>query len=576
MPNRKISHFLKITGLTVLVCFSILFFSYHLAYAEKVIPGVKVVDIALGNKNQSEVNYILGKRFNERSSQLVKLTTADEDFEFSFEDLGLSYNREKTVASAFKVGRSGNLLEDLKIEFRAWFEGFEIEPILKVEDEKLGGVFLEIAEKLDDLPAEANFKIEGSELKIVEAKSGQVVNQDKLENKILTMLKGFSNTAVEIPLEDIIPEIMATDLETTRPQVEELLSNLVQLTYQSRSWTPTKEEVLSFLKFQKEDSTTSIVVEEDALANYIDGIASQVNREPRGDIFRAEGERVLEFRLATDGLKLDEVKAQKLLAEAILNSATQIELSVEVVQVPQSANEYGIKELLGQGVSNFAGSSQGRINNVKTASAKLQGLLIAPGETFSFNGALGEVTAATGYDTAWIIRQGRTVLGVGGGVCQVSTTVFRAAFNSGLEILQRTAHAYRVHYYEPPLGFDATVYSPSPDLVFKNDTAGHILVWSYVDVPNTILTFNFYGTSDGRSIKMIGPFVSGESPPPAPLYQDDASLAKGVTQQVDFAAWGATAVLKREVYRNGEVLHSNTFTSHYRPWQAVFLVGTRE
>lgn len=280
--------------------------------------------------------------------------------------------------------------------------------------------------------------------------------------------------------------------------------------------------------------------------------------------------------MASDGLKLNEEKTLELLSAAILDSKKEVSLPVEVSQPLRSANDYGIQQLLGRGVSNFAGSSQGRINNIKTASAKLRGILVASGETFSFNKSLGEVSAATGYDVAYIIKEGRTVLGTGGGVCQVSTTVFRAAFNSGLEILERTAHAYRVHYYEPPLGFDATVFDPSPNLVFKNDTGNYILIWSSVDVPNTTLTFSFYGTLDGRSTKMVGPFVSGETPPPAPLYQEDSSLPKGTTQQIDFAAWGASATLKREVYRNGEIIHNDTFTSNYRPWQAVFLVGTKE
>ena len=583
--KSKIAKAIKCFLLVVLVCFSILFFSYHLAYAEKAIPGVKIADVSLGNKNQSEVNYLLGKKFNDRSSQPIKLVAGEKSFEYSFKDLGLGYDPDRTAAAVFKVGRGGNLIKDLETEVRVWFRGIEVEPILKIENEKLDGVLLEVAEELDDPPVEAGFGIKKSasgdssnlkELRIMDAKSGHLVNQEKLEAEILSSLRNFSTAATKIPLEDITPEITAADLETVKPQVEELLANPIQLTYQSQSWIPTKEELLSFLKFQKEDSTTSITVEESEVAKYIKEIANQVNREPRGDIFRAEGERVLEFRMASDGLKLDGEKTLELLSAAILNLKETVSLPVEVSKPLRSANDYGIKELLGQGISNFAGSSQGRINNIKTASAKLRGILIAPGETFSFNGALGEVSTATGYDTAWVIKRGRTVLGVGGGVCQVSTTIFRAAFNSGLEILERTAHAYRVHYYEPPLGFDATVYEPSPDLVFKNDTASYILIWSSVDVPNTTLTFNFYGTSDGRSTKMIGPFVSGESPPPAPLYQEDDSLARGVTQQVDFAAWGANATIKREVYRNGGILHNDTFTSHYRPWQAVFLVGTKD
>lgn len=576
MSKQKILHFLKITALTILVCFSILFFSYHLAYAKKVIPGVKVAGISLGNKSQEEVKTLLEAKFNDRASQPVKLAAADKNFEYTFENLGISYDREKTVAAAFKVGRSGNLFDDLNTEVRSWFEGVGIEPTLRIDSAKLDGVLLAVAEEVDDPPAEAKFRMENEELRIKEEKSGRVVNQEKVKAEIFSALKHFSTVAVEIPLEDVKPEISAADLESVKPQVEKIITTNHKLVYGNQKRTPTKEEVLTFLKFQKEAGEIKIAVSESTLSDYIKKIAAQINREPKGNLFQLEGERVVEFRLASDGLKLDEEKTLEILSDAILNSQETVSLPVEVFKPLRSANDYGIKELLGTGVSNFAGSIQGRINNIKTASAKLRGILVAPGETFSFNKALGEVSASTGYDYAYIIKEGRTVLGTGGGVCQVSTTVFRAAFNSGLEILERTAHAYRVHYYEPPLGFDATVFDPSPDLVFKNDTGNYILIWSTVDVPNTTLIFSFYGTSDGRSTKMIGPFVSGETPPPAPLYQEDPTLPKGTTQQIDFPAWGATAVLQREVYRNGEVLHNDTFTSHYKPWQAVFLVGTRQ
>jgi len=576
MFKQKFFHFLKISGLTVLVCFSVLFFSYHLAYAKKVIPGVKIASISLGNKSQSEVDYLLGKKFADQVSQPVKLTADDKSFEYSFEDLGLDYDLDRTTAAAFEVGRRGHLFKDLQTEAEVWFKGIKIEPTLRVDEEKLDRIILEISEGLDDPPAEAEFRMINDELGIKDAKGGRVLNQEELKGKILASLKNFSNNTIEISFGDVTPEITATDLETVKPPVEDLLANPPRLTYQPRSWTPTPEEILSFLKFKKPNSEVEIGLREDRLKDYVKKIAAQINREPRGDIFRAEGERVIEFRSASNGLKLNQEKTLELLSSALLNSQETMELAVEVSQPLRSANDYGIKELLGRGVSNFTGSSQGRINNIQTAAAKLRGILVAPGETFSFNKALGEVSAATGYDTAWIIKEGRTVLGVGGGVCQISTTVFRAAFNSGLAILARTAHAYRVHYYEPPLGFDATVYEPSPDLVFKNDTPHHILIWPTVDVAGKTLTFGFYGTSDGRSTKMIGPFVSGETPPPEPLYQEDGSLTKGTTKQIDFAAWGAKATIGREVYRNGELLHNDTFYSHYQPWQAVYLVGTSE
>ena len=151
----------------------------------------------------------------------------------------------------------------------------------------------------------------------------------------------------------------------------------------------------------------------------------------------------------------------------------------------------------------------------------------------------------------------------------MSTTLFRAALNAGLPIVERRAHAYRVHYYEEggfKPGLDATIYSPSVDFKFTNNTAQSILIQTKIDIDNLNLTFMLYGTSDGRKAEILNHKVWGESSPPAPLYQDDPTLPKGVVRQVDFSAWGANASFQYKVTRRGEILEDTTFTSNFRPW----------
>ena len=169
-------------------------------------------------------------------------------------------------------------------------------------------------------------------------------------------------------------------------------------------------------------------------------------------------------------------------------------------------------------------------------------------------------------------------MGDGGGVCQVSTTLFRAALAAGLPITERHQHAYRVGYYEEDSGpgIDAAVYSPSVDLKFKNDTGGHILIQSYVDRVNMRITFQLYGTKDGREVNISTPVILSQSPAPEPLYQDDPNLPKGEIKQVDFAAAGANVYFTRSVKKDGKITISDKFVSNYRPWQAVFLRGTKE
>ncbi len=201
---------------------------------------------------------------------------------------------------------------------------------------------------------------------------------------------------------------------------------------------------------------------------------------------------------------------------------------------------------------------------------------MAPGEEFSFNKAVGDISRATGYQQAYIISGGRTVLGDGGGVCQVSTTTFRAAMDAGLPITERKAHAYRVGYYEQDSapGVDATVFSPTADLKFLNDTGNYILIQEMVDTKNLSMKVEIYGTSDGRKSTITKPRISSQLPPPPTLYVDDPTLPAGTLKQVDWSAWGAKVAFDYKVEKNGVVTYEKTFVSSYQPWQAIYMRGT--
>lgn len=324
----------------------------------------------------------------------------------------------------------------------------------------------------------------------------------------------------------------------------------------------------------------------DLVHTALDDLAARIDIPVQEALFKFEHGRVTSFRASHDGRQVqkDEALASFDAAVKALPHAPMYHIVINVpvyavkpVATTEKANSFGIKELIGRGYSEFQGSIPGRIHNVALAAARLNGILIPPGETFSFNATIGDISAATGYQSAYIIKEGRTVLGDGGGVCQVSSTLFRAALAAGLPIAERHAHAYRVHYYEEggfKAGLDATVFSPSVDLKIKNDTNAHILIQTKTDTKNLTLAFELYGTHDGRSSEITNHVVWGESAPPPALYQDDPTLPVGVTKQVDWAAWGAKASFGYRVTRGNEVLQDTKFTSNFRPWQAVYLRGT--
>lgn len=302
-------------------------------------------------------------------------------------------------------------------------------------------------------------------------------------------------------------------------------------------------------------------------------------------LFQFSGGRVAAFKPSHDGRRVNIEDTKQTFKNSLSSipsltkSTVDVPVRVDVIKPTietQQTNILGVKELVGRGYSEFAHSIPGRIHNVILTASKINGVLIKPGETFSFNDTVGDISAETGFAPAYIIKDGRTVLGDGGGVCQVSTTLFRAALAAGLPIIKRQAHAYRVAYYEQAgykAGLDATVFAPSVDFQFKNDTPGYILIQTSVDRRNLTLTIDLYGTSDGRTTQILNHIVGSITPPPPDLYQDDPTLPAGTVKQVDFAAWGAKASFQYKVTRNGEILQDQTFYSNFRPWQAVFLRG---
>lgn len=317
-------------------------------------------------------------------------------------------------------------------------------------------------------------------------------------------------------------------------------------------------------------------------------LIQKYHREAQDALFTFDNGRVTTFRLSSDGQDVDIDSLDKqiqdkipyiLLTERKENFTIPLPLkTIRPRNTIADANDLGIKELIGSGTSLFQHSAESRIFNITHATSKINGLLVAPGEIFSFDKALGDISQETGFRQAYVIQNGKTVLGDGGGVCQVSTTFFRALLNAGVPIIERHAHAYRVGYYEEdsPPGLDATIFSPSVDLRFKNDTGHHILIQAIIDPIQMRLTFNLFGTKDNRIVELTKPVTSNESPAPPPLYQDDPTLPAGVIKQVDFAADGAVSVFSRKVSRDGKILYNDTFVSNYRPWQAIYLRGTKQ
>ncbi|MEA2020541.1 MAG: VanW family protein [Patescibacteria group bacterium] len=564
---------------SLLLAFSIIFFAYHLAYARKTIPGVRMLGLDLSNKSERQTLSLLKPRLVELESANLQFSYQDKVFSKSMYEWGVRYDATSSAQKAFAFGRSGHVFKTTKDKFQAGTAGVSLLPVASIDEQSFSATLSEVAADVGKPKENPYFALVEGSLEVVPGESGYEIDENSFQELILRAAQELDFSQKELPIEEVEPDYTKADLENLEVEVAELLVSSPKLTFGSRTWTLSEQEILKLLDFEvapENPNKIQITTNEEGLSSFVSSLAASINQPMRGGTFELQDGRVIDFALPQPGYHLKEEEAKQVVSEVVLDlEKSEVELPVEVKDVQANANQYGIRSLLGTGSSNFSGSSLGRIHNIDLASSRLDGILIPPGETFSFNETLGDVSSETGYKTSYVIKDGRTILGVGGGVCQVSTTMFRAALNAGLPIVERAAHAYRVHYYEQDKGpgFDATVYSPSPDVKFENDTPAHVLIKRYYNPSTSTLQFSFYGTSDGRTVNIVGPIIHSQTPPPEPEYIEDESLEPGETKQVDWAAWGARVTVKRKVTRGGEVLHEDNFYSSYQPWRAVYLVG---
>lgn len=582
-PKKTSKNLLPIV-LSVLL-FILIIITYQVIMTDKYYPVSFVGNINVSFLTQGQAKRLVQANFLKRAQQNLTFNWAQGEASIDIATASASLDY-LALNEAFSNAHNKPFLDQIRFELQNLFSPTQITPEITVDLDKQLDI---VSSSVDKEPQNAQLffdEIPNSEgspsarIQIKEDLDGFALDKDKLLQEIISyLLTGKYQPA--LPLKTIHPTITTERILRAKEALEKLQDEPLKLVFQERSWTIDIKQLLTLLDLQ---TGQDLLLDKDKTYLYLEKIALEIDSEVQEGLFEFNPvtKRVTAFQPSKEGRKLDKDKTYQLITSVLgnqTNSQKTITLPVNIVKpkiATSDVNSLGIKELLGRGISNFTGSIPNRIYNIGLAASRINGVLIAPGEEFSFNDKVGDISGASGYKPAYVIKEGRTVLDDGGGVCQVSTTVFRAVLNSGLPITARTAHAYRVGYYEQgfPPGLDATVWAPSVDLRFKNDTPAHVLIQAYT-AGNTLYV-DLYGTADGRVASLTKPIVTNQTPPPPDLRQDDPTLPRGTVKQVDWAAWGANVSFKRTVIRNGETIINETWRSNYKPWQAVYLVGTKD
>ncbi|MDL1896707.1 hypothetical protein FBQ82_10555 [Anaerolineae bacterium CFX7] len=583
--------------------------AYQFYIRNRAVPGVRVLGEEIGGMTRAQADERIRAKLGDPNVLLTRLggeqiilRDGSNVYRAWPWELGFRSDLKPALDVAFEIGHRDDMALSWLEQVRALTFGADVGAAAAFDETTARQYVSVLAAQIDRQPRDASYRLEGMQLLETPALAGRRLDGAAT----LARIKEFAQAPggeIALPIQDLAPH--AVDAKKAQAQINAFLQTPLVLKFQDRAWAIDQAALARLLTLQPVSNadgslTYRALLNEAALRLQVEALAREINQTPRDARFHFDNGALTPIVSSQEGRVLNvdatmQIVTQRfqqataatrapgnalpaaLPLDALRNNTVDLAVTVTKPAVDmRDKDKFGITELVSSGTSQFRGSIPNRIQNIKTAQASFDGVVIPPGATFSFNQYLSEIVEANGYADAYVIFGNKTVLGPGGGVCQVSTTMFRAAFFAGFPITERWEHAYRVGYYEPPVGLDAAVFVPSADMKFVNDTPNYILIEPALDVPNLRLTFNFYGTKpNGREVKMTDPVVSNIKPHPPTKYIDDPTLPRGTTKQIDFAVDGEDVTLYREIYQNGQLVTREKFFSSYEPWQAVFLKGTR-
>lgn len=499
---------------------AIAFFNY--SKKDRILPNIYVNGTSLENLTLDDAKKTLENKIKEAIRESIQFSHKDKIYSARPSDIGLSIDFEKAANDAFNYGHNKDAFGILKDEFYLLANRVDIWIDLKIDDKTFEDFISKDIAKIEKLPKNFTYEYTDKGFVPVKSRSGNVFDREKLKSAILTNISKFKKDTIKIELEKKDPEITEDRGENALAHAKNIIVNEMILKYNSSKWALQGEDIAPFVKFEPAMQDASgtfqkvleISADNDGITEYLTTLVPQINQEPINAQLEAKDGKVEVFSLDHDGLALNIEKSSAEITKALFvpenymqnsKKVIGIDLVVESVEPPitiENIDNMGITALLSTGESDFSGSPKNRRHNIGVGASKFQGVLVGPGDEFSFVKILGEVGPKEGYLPELVIKKGETIPEYGGGLCQVSSTAFRGAVQAGLEITERQNHAYPVKYYSPQ-GTDATIYPPHPDLRFKNNTPAYILIQT--KIRGNKLYFEFYGSDDGRKVELAGP-----------------------------------------------------------------------
>ncbi|KAB8144850.1 vanomycin resistance protein VanB [Chloroflexia bacterium SDU3-3] len=587
-PRRRRRSLLGPAALVLLVAAVVVAFplAQHTFAVDRPAEGVTVQGLAAGGMSRAALQDALAERYAAFLAAPLTLEFEGQQWHPTLAQLGAKLDLEATARDAVDVGRRGGPVQQAQELWGLWSgRGIDLAPRLQVDTAQLQRYLGSLAGEIERPPQDAALSLQAGKVLPTASADGRQILADATALDIIAALQQLQPGTVAIRTRMLAPRMGNDTITQAVADAQALLRQPLTLRQGERSWTWDAEKIAQVLSTRTVSGTMQVGPDPQKLSRAVDDLAQVLDSGSAEPRVAFSGGKLRIAEEGTTGWRLRQPEAVQAISQTLWLAQRTVDLPVEELRPQVTAAtlpSLGIVELVGEGRSSFAGSAAYRIQNIKAGAARMDGVLIPPDAEFSFNTQLGEVDEAHGFVEGYAVIGNRTQLEWGGGVCQDSTTLFRAAFWAGLPITERHAHPFYISWYDDYAfpdaagpGMDAAIYTGVSDMKFVNDTGHWLLLDAQVDEKNAVLAMRLYGTKPDRTVAAIGPEISNVMEPPSePRVINDASLPSGTYKQTDTARRGMDIAVYRVITERGEQREPEPFYTRFKAWPNVFVRGT--
>ncbi|NTU81672.1 MAG: vanomycin resistance protein VanB [Chloroflexales bacterium] len=557
----------------------------------RIYPNISVRGVPIGGLTPDEARLAIERAYGQFLYSPVELQYGGQTWRPTPDDLGVRLMIDEALAQAFALGRSDTRVANIRRAAAVWQQGYDLPLRLEVDQVAMQHYLLGVAAQVEAPPRDAGLGLVGPDIVVGPEVWGTQALIDETIADITAALQRLERQPIALRTRSLEPRLRDAAVAPVADELRHLLGAPVTLTANTGAcargcqWELTPAQIAAWLTVRRvtaADGMPAYIVSLDpaGIRGALLPIAAAVREEGTLPQVAWNGGDLRITEPGEPGRGLDAEQALAEVSAALYSDRRAISLPMTPIPPPVTASNLaalGISEQVGLGVSSFARSEQYRITNIRAGARRMSGVLIPPGASFSFNTQLGAVNAANGFVEGLAIIDNRTQKEWGGGLCQVSTTVFRSAFFAGLPIDERHEHAFRIGWYEElgePPGLDAAIFTPYNDMRFTNDTGSWLLMESYVDLERQRLSVALYGAPTGRQVAYDHRVIERTPAPTRPIYVNDPAKPSGYFKKSDTARGGIKVELYRTVTAAGRTIARDTFPTEFRPWPNIYVRGT--